>query len=84
MVTLWGKNFNPHLMAHLGRDPDSFASWRIDTEVVFPIELQMRFQERFDFLSILSIKCGNWFYWADRVETAETAEIKEFPAFMRI
>jgi hypothetical protein len=23
------------------------------------------------FLSILSIKCGNWFYWADRAETAE-------------
>jgi len=30
------------------------------------------------FLSILSIKCGNWFYWADR------AESKESPLFMRI
>jgi hypothetical protein len=29
------------------------------------------------FLSILSIKRGNWFYWADRAETAERAEIKE-------
>jgi hypothetical protein len=36
------------------------------------------------FLSILSIKCRNWFYWADRAETAERAEIKEFPLFMRI
>jgi hypothetical protein len=36
------------------------------------------------FLSILSIKCGNWFYWADRAETADTAESKESPAFMRI
>jgi hypothetical protein len=36
------------------------------------------------FLSILSIKCGNWFYWADRVETAERAEIKESPLFMLI
>jgi len=36
------------------------------------------------FLSILSIKCGNWFYWAERAEAAERAEIKEFPVFMRI
>jgi hypothetical protein len=36
------------------------------------------------FLSILSIKCGNWFYWADRAETAERAESKESPVFMRI
>ena len=35
----------------------------------------------FYFLSILSIKCGNWFYWADR---AERAESKESPAFTRI
>jgi hypothetical protein len=28
------------------------------------------------FLSILSIKCGNWFYWADRAETGERAEAK--------
>jgi hypothetical protein len=34
------------------------------------------------FLSILSIKPGNWFYWADRAETAERAEIKESPLFM--
>jgi hypothetical protein len=33
------------------------------------------------FLSILSIKCGNWFYWVDR---AERAESKESPEFMRI
>ena len=36
------------------------------------------------FLSILSIKCGNWFYWADRAETADRAEIKEIPVFVRI
>jgi hypothetical protein len=36
------------------------------------------------FLSILSIKRGNCFYWADRAETAERAEIKESPVFMRI
>jgi hypothetical protein len=36
------------------------------------------------FLSILSIKCGNWFYWADRAETAERAESKELPVFMPI
>jgi hypothetical protein len=36
------------------------------------------------FLSILSIKCRNWFYWADRAETAERAEIKETPLFIRI
>ncbi len=41
-------------------------------------------REHFDFLSILSIKRGNWFYWADRAETAERAEIKESPLFMRI
>jgi hypothetical protein len=36
------------------------------------------------FLSILSIKCRNWFYWADWAERAERAEIKESPVFMRI
>jgi hypothetical protein len=36
------------------------------------------------FLSILSIKRGNWFYWADRAERADRAESKEFPVFMRI
>jgi hypothetical protein len=36
------------------------------------------------FLSILSIKRGNWFYWADRAETADRAESKESPVFMRI
>jgi hypothetical protein len=36
------------------------------------------------FLSILSIKCGNWFYWADRAEAAERAETKESPVFMPI
>jgi hypothetical protein len=36
------------------------------------------------FLSILSIKHGNWFYWADRAEAAERAESKESPVFMRI
>jgi len=35
-------------------------------------------------LSILSIKCGNWFYWAERAETAERAEITDSPLFMRI
>jgi hypothetical protein len=30
------------------------------------------------FLSVPSIKCGNWFYWADR------AEREESPLFMRI
>ena len=32
-------------------------------------------------LSILSIKCRNWFYWADRAERADRAESKEFPLF---
>jgi hypothetical protein len=36
------------------------------------------------FLSILSIKHGNWFYWADRAERADRAESKETPVFMRI
>jgi hypothetical protein len=36
------------------------------------------------FLSILSIKPGNWFYWADRAERADKPEIKECPVFMRI
>jgi hypothetical protein len=36
------------------------------------------------FLSILSIKCGNWFYWVDGAERADRAEIKECPVFMRI
>jgi hypothetical protein len=36
------------------------------------------------FLSVLSIKRGNWFYWADRAETAERAESKESPLFIRI
>jgi hypothetical protein len=36
------------------------------------------------FLSILSIKRGNWFYWADRAERADRAEIKESHVFMRI
>jgi len=36
------------------------------------------------FLSILSIKRGNWFYWADRAERADRAEIKESPVFMHI
>jgi hypothetical protein len=36
------------------------------------------------FLSILSIECRNRFYWADRAETAERAESKESPVFMRI
>jgi hypothetical protein len=31
-----------------------------------------------------SIKRGNWFYWADRAETAERTESKEYPEFMRI
>jgi hypothetical protein len=34
------------------------------------------------FLSILSIKCGNWFYWADRAERADWAESKESPVFI--
>jgi hypothetical protein len=38
----------------------------------------------FKVLSILSIKCRNWFYWADRAERADTAESKESPEFMRI
>jgi hypothetical protein len=38
----------------------------------------------FYFLSILSIKCGNWFYWADRAERADRAESKESSVFMRI
>jgi len=33
------------------------------------------------FLSILSIKCRNWFYWAD---TADRAEITESSVFMHI
>jgi len=45
---------------------------------------QQRKQHLFRFLSILSIKRGNWFYWADRAETAERAEIKESPLFMAI
>jgi hypothetical protein len=36
------------------------------------------------FLSILSIKCRNWFYWADRAERADRAESKESPVFMLI
>jgi hypothetical protein len=36
------------------------------------------------FLSILSIKRENWFYWAERAETADRAEIKESPLFMDI
>jgi hypothetical protein len=36
------------------------------------------------FLSILSIKRGNWFYWAARAETAERAESKETRVFMPI
>jgi hypothetical protein len=36
------------------------------------------------FLSILSIKCRNWFYWADRAETADRAESKESSVFMHI
>jgi hypothetical protein len=36
------------------------------------------------FLSILSIKRGNWFYWADRAEREDRAEIKESPVFMHI
>jgi hypothetical protein len=36
------------------------------------------------FLSILSIKRRNWFYWADRAERADRAESKESPVFMRI
>lgn len=31
------------------------------------------------FLSILSIKCRNWFYCIDRTEAAERAKSKEFP-----
>jgi hypothetical protein len=41
-------------------------------------------KQQHSFLSILSIKCGNWFYWADRAERAERAESKECPVFMRI
>jgi hypothetical protein len=36
-------------------------------------------KQQHSFLSILSIKCGNWFYWADRAERAERAESKECP-----
>jgi hypothetical protein len=36
------------------------------------------------FLSILSIKCRNWFYWADGAERADRAETKESPVSMRI
>lgn len=36
------------------------------------------------FLSILSIKRGNWFYCADWAERAERAESKESPVVMRI
>ena len=36
------------------------------------------------FLSILSIKCVNWFYWADRAERADRADSKESPVFMGI
>ena len=33
------------------------------------------------FLSILSIKFGNWFYWADRAETTEKAGMAENAIF---
>jgi hypothetical protein len=36
------------------------------------------------FLSILSIKYGKRFYWADRAETAERAENKESFVYMLI
>jgi hypothetical protein len=44
----------------------------------------MSVTSEFEFLSILSIKCRNWFYWADRAERADRAESKESPVFMRI
>jgi hypothetical protein len=59
----------------LGEDQGEYTS---ATHVAAP-----RRQKR-NFLSILSIKCGNWFYWADRAERAERAESKESPEFMRI
>lgn len=43
IVTVWGRNFSARVTAHLGRDPNSFSSSRIDTEVVSPTELQLRF-----------------------------------------
>ena len=44
----------------------------------------MSVTSEFEFLSILSIKRGNWFYWADRAERADTAESRESPVFMRV
>ena len=41
-------------------------------------------ESRAEFLSILSIKRRNWFYWADRAETAERAESRESTVFERI
>jgi hypothetical protein len=46
--------------------------------------IQADFRALSGFLSILSIKCGNWFYWADRAERADRAESKESPVFMHI
>src|SRR5580765_5813519 len=46
--------------------------------------LQVTLTSTKNFLSILSIKCGNWFYWADRAERADRAESKESPLFTRI
>jgi hypothetical protein len=43
-----------------------------------------RERQQHSFLSILSIKCRNRFYWVDRAERADGAESKESPVFMGI
>ena len=53
-------------------------------KALYQRRLSISGENRENFLSILSIKCRNWFYGADRAERADRAESKEFPVFMRV
>jgi hypothetical protein len=74
-ITLWGKNFAPRLVVHLGRDPDSSGSWRLDTEVVSATELRVRFEHDLTHANLLWVADDD-----DETRVSEPAEFHPAPS----
>ena len=69
-MTLWGKNFTPRLVVHLGRDPGSFGSWRLDTDVISSTDLRVRFEH--------DLKHANLLWVADDDDETRVSDPAEF------
>jgi hypothetical protein len=77
-MTLWGKNFTPQLAVHLGRDPGSLDSWRLDTAVLSPTELQVRFEGNLTHANLLWVADDE-----DETRVSEPAEFHPAPSASR-